>query len=210
MQYIYFHGFLSGPNSVKGNYLANRFREVGIKLLRPDLNAGDFEHLTLTGQLNRMEKQVDSLSDDVVLIGSSLGGYLAALLAENRRKIQRLILMAPAFDFADRYLAQFPPEKMEEWKQTGYIELFHSHFKENRRLYYGVVEDAKKYRGVSFARRLPVQIFHGIHDESVPYRVSLDYLEDHPEAEIVLFNSNHSLLDKLEEMWRHIRAFLEL
>jgi len=210
MQYIYLHGFLSGPDSVKGNYFANRFRELGIKLQRPDLNAGDFEHLTLTRQITLMEKHIDSLSDDVVLLGSSLGGYLAVLLAENRQKVRRLILMAPAFDFVSRYLSQMPREQLTEWKQKGYIELYHYHFRKNRRLYYGVVEDAVKYQDLSFTRQLPVQLFHGIHDESVPYQVSLDYLQSHSMAELVLFNSDHGLLDKLEEMWRYMRAFLEL
>ncbi len=210
MHYIYLHGFLSGPDSVKGNFFAGRFRELGIKLQRPDLNAGDFEHLTLTRQLTLMESYIDSLTDDVVLLGSSLGGFLAALLAENRRKVQGLVLMAPAFDFVSRYLSQMPREQLTEWKQQGYIELYHYHSGGKRRLYYGVVEDAAKYREVRFIRQLPVLIFHGIRDESVPYRVSLDYLQDHSGTELVLFHSDHSLLDKLDEMWRYMRAFLEL
>ncbi len=49
--YIYLHGFASSPSSTKAQYLRARFASLQINLNIPDLNQGDFSHLTLTRQL---------------------------------------------------------------------------------------------------------------------------------------------------------------
>ncbi len=210
MEYIYLHGFLSGPSSKKGEFLAGRFQEHKIKLHRPNLNKGNFENLTLTSQLEAVKKLLETINDKVILFGSSLGGYLATLAAENHKQIQRLVLMAPAFEFVKRYKSQLTDSQLNDWRENGYIELYHYHYEATRRLHYGIIEDALKYEKVELNRQLPVQIFHGLNDDSVPFQLSVDYLRDHPMADLVLFNSDHSLLDKLNEMWDYISVFIRL
>ncbi|MEJ2634474.1 MAG: YqiA/YcfP family alpha/beta fold hydrolase [Calditrichia bacterium] len=210
MEYIYLHGFLSGPSSSKGEFLFKQFGESGIYLHRPDLNGDDFEHLTITSQLDIIGKLLDSLPGEVTMLGSSLGGYLAGVAAERWSRIDRLVLMAPAFDFVHRYLGQLSKTELREWKEIGFINLYQYHYQEHRRLRYGIVEDAQKYRDFSMDRQLPVQILHGICDESVPYDVSVEYLKNHSGAELVLLNTDHGLLDKLPVMWEYIKTFLDL
>ena len=79
--YIYLHGFASSPLSAKAQYLDSCFRECQIDLEIPDLNQGDFSHLTLTRQLQQVENLFPA-KKPVVLIGSSFGGLTAAVLAE--------------------------------------------------------------------------------------------------------------------------------
>ncbi|MCS6812403.1 MAG: esterase, partial [Cyanobacteria bacterium] len=52
---IYLHGFASSPNSTKARYLADCFAQAGLPLTVPDLNQGDFSHLTLTRQIQQVE-----------------------------------------------------------------------------------------------------------------------------------------------------------
>src|SRR5438128_2592048 len=94
---LYLHGFASGPASKKARYFRDRFAERGVSIEIPDLAAGDFDHLTITGQLGVIERAVHD--EPVCLIGSSLGGYLAALYASQHQEAERLVLMAPAFNF---------------------------------------------------------------------------------------------------------------
>src|ERR1700742_1119181 len=107
MRYVYLHGFASGPASGKATYFQQRFAEECVLDLQiPDLSEGDFEHLTITGQLKVIEREC--AGDRGVLLGSSMGGYLAALYAAREQEaVQRLVLMAPPFWFAQRW-----PEKL--------------------------------------------------------------------------------------------------
>src|SRR5262245_8888349 len=98
---IYLHGFASGPGSKKAQYFARRFAELGVQVTIPDLACGDFEHLTLSGQLQVIESS--AAGNAVILIGSSLGGYLAALYAARHPETERIVMLAPGFGFARRW-----------------------------------------------------------------------------------------------------------
>lgn len=68
----------------------------------------------------------------------------------------------------------------------------------------------KKYDDVPLDRKLPVLIFHGINDETVPYSVSINYMGKNPQCQTILLNSDHSLLDQLNLMWEYTRLFLKI
>ena len=210
MQYVYLHGFSTGSNSYKGTYFREKFAELGITLHLPDLNGDDFEHITMTRQLEIVEEVITSFDETVALIGSSLGGYLAAITAERHLQVIRMILIAPAFQFASRYLKQMDPQQLRQWQQEGYLQIYHSGFGEMRRLHYGVVDDALQYDKMSFHRSIPALIFHGIYDEPVPYRGSIEYLESNPEAQLLMLPTDHTMVNEVETLWRYLRLFLEL
>lgn len=97
MKYIYLHGFASSPQSFKAQFFNRKLAEVGIDLLIPDLNLGDFTNLKISQQITYLKSL---LSNDIeyCLIGSSLGGLLALILAERCEAIQQLIMLAPAIE----------------------------------------------------------------------------------------------------------------
>ncbi len=72
--YIYLHGFASGPRSQKARDLGDQFARLNIPLTIPDLNQGDFTHLTLTRQIKQVEALFPPAPTPVTLIGSSFGG----------------------------------------------------------------------------------------------------------------------------------------
>src|SRR6266849_1150851 len=98
---LYLHGFASGPSSSKARYFREKLEACGLRVEIPDLAAGDFEHLTITGQLAVIERCAKG--QPICLSGSSLGGYLAALYAARHPEVERVILFAPAFHFAHRW-----------------------------------------------------------------------------------------------------------
>src|SRR4051794_14055045 len=101
MNLIYLHGFASGPQSSKAQFFRRRFEEIGVKMRIPDLTEGDFERLTIGGQLRVIESLAQG--EPVSLMGSSMGGYLAALYAARHPEVGRIVLLAPAFGFARRW-----------------------------------------------------------------------------------------------------------
>ncbi len=210
MNYVYLHGFLSGKHSFKGSFFRKKFTEYGLILHIPDLNDGDFEHLTFSSQLNVIEKLVNAFDGDVTLLGSSMGGYLATLFAEQNPRVKQLILIAPAFQFVSRFVAGMNKITLQKWKEAGYIEVYHHDYQENRPLHYGIVEDARQYDRMELQRQLPCLIFHGINDEVVNYQLNIDYLKLHSSAHLVLLNADHQMKNEVEVMWTYLKHFLNI
>jgi pimeloyl-ACP methyl ester carboxylesterase len=210
MNYVYLHGFLSGPDSTKGKFLEEVFNEAGYKLYRPDLNGSDFSRMTISSQLEIINDLLQSISGEVILLGSSLGGYLAAFTAVKWKQVAKMVLMAPAFDFVNRYFQLLPPGQLRDWQKTGFISLYHYYYKKHLQLGYQMVSDAKKYLELPLDVRIPTLIFHGLRDESVPYEVSIEYFKSHPDTELLLLHSDHGLYDQLDKMWDYIKLFLDM
>ena len=142
---LYLHGFASGPESTKGVLFRDRFAGRGIPVDLPDLAGGDFEHLTLTGQLAVIDQRVRERSPEAV-IGSSLGGYLAALYAARRPGVFRaLVLLAPGFGFARRWPASLGEDALRDWRERGWMEMYHYGLKGPCRLGYQLIEDGLRY-----------------------------------------------------------------
>src|SRR5260370_32314698 len=143
MNLIYLHGVASGPMSNKAQFFRRRFEEIGIRMQIPDLSEGDFERLTISGQLRVIEGIAGGA--DVRLIGSSMGGYLAALYAARHAEVSRVVLRAPAFGFARRWPLKLGPEKVAEWRRTGWLPIYHYGAKMESRVGYQLLEDAEQY-----------------------------------------------------------------
>src|SRR5450755_2881977 len=111
---VYLHGFASSPQSNKARFFAERFREVGAPFIAPQLDEGNFEGLTISGQMRVVEKA--AAGEAVVLVGSSLGGYLAALYAARHPEVEKLVLLAPAFQFPTRWRARYSAMDLELWR----------------------------------------------------------------------------------------------
>src|SRR5258708_3369207 len=122
---IYLHGFASSPQSTKARYFAQKFGET-VQFEAPDLTEGDFENTTVSQQLRFLEKLVGQDGDPIILMGSSMGGYLAALFAARHpRRVSRVILMAAAFGLAVRWTRQLGFKAMGDWQREGSRVIFH-------------------------------------------------------------------------------------
>ena len=203
--YVYLHGFASSPASSKAQYFKTRLAEHGIDLAVPALDGGDFEHLTLSKQLARIDQQVQG--GTVVLLGSSMGGYLAALYAARHSNVERLVLLAPAFDFQARWVQLQGEAAIHRWKQTRELRVFHYGSGIERRLGYELFEDAARYPGYPFVTQ-PTLILHGQNDEIVPPVYSREFLARNPKATLQLFESGHELTNVLPELWNAAAQFL--
>lgn len=206
MQYIYLHGFASRPESTKARFFKERFAERGIPLEIPRLDGGDFEHLTITGQLQVIAST--AASDDLVLIGSSLGGYLAALYASRHSEVKRVILMAPAFCFPRRWEAELGPEAFEDWRLTGSRKVFHYGDEREREIHFGLIEDGLQYEDYP-PLDIPSLLLHGEADTVVPITYSHEFVRRQGQtAQLSAYPSDHSLGDVLPAMWERTESFL--
>jgi pimeloyl-ACP methyl ester carboxylesterase len=206
---LYLHGFASSPASSKARFFAQYLRARGATVDIPDLAAGDFENLTLSSQLNVIERAAAgrTASRPVSLIGSSMGGYLAALYAQRHPEIARLVLLAPAFCFARLWAERLGEDAVAEWRRTGGIEVFHYGENRTRRLAYSLLEDARQFPDYPDLRQ-PALIFHGEHDDVVPSEFSVEFAGAHLNARLEILDSGHELINVLDYMAPKVAAFL--
>jgi pimeloyl-ACP methyl ester carboxylesterase len=201
---LYLHGFASSPASSKARFFGDRLTRAGFAVEIPDL-APDFEHLTITGQLQVIAQA--AASEPVTLIGSSMGGYLAALYAARHPEVYRVVLMAPAFGFARRWPERLGAAALEEWKRTGSLEVFHYGEGRTRRVSYPLLEDGSRYEDYPEVTQ-PCLIYHGIHDDVVPVQFSQDFAKGRGNVRLELMDSGHDLLNVLQVMAEGVEAFL--
>ncbi len=205
MSILYLHGFASGPQSQKARFFAEKLSALGAHVPVPDLAEGDFEHLTLSRQLKFIEELLAGVP--VTLIGSSLGGYLAALYAERHPEVQRALLLAPAFGFYQLWVAELGPDRMGEWQRNGALPVFHYAAGKELPLSYEFMCDASRYQPFPDMRQ-PVLICHGNHDPVVPIEQSLAFARTHPNARLIRLASGHELTDVLRSIWSEAAPFL--
>ena len=195
----------STDSSSKACYFRTLLEGAGIPIDIPDLADGDFEHITITGQLAVIDRAVGG--DSVALIGSSLGGYLAALYAARHAHVKRVVLLAPAFGFAQRWPERLGPAEMAAWRRAGTIDVFHYADNRNRKLGYQLLADGQRFEDYPDFTQ-PALIFHGTHDDAVPVRYSEEFAANHPNATLEILNAGHDLLNVLDYMAPKILRFL--
>jgi uncharacterized protein len=207
LQYLYLHGFASSARSAKANFFRARFQELGIDLAIPDLNGEDFSTLTLSRQIEQVAREYLAPNSPTTVIGSSLGGFMAAWLAQEYASVRRLVLLAPAFGF----LEQNRDEKLlQEWERSGWLLVYHYGYERSIPVHYEFLRDLQRYREPEPIRDLPTLILHGRSDEVIAIDWVREYQKARPWVQLIELDSDHSLTDVMPRIWSEIQQFLAL
>jgi uncharacterized protein len=194
-EFIYLHGFASGPDSKKACIFKNHFERSGLSLTIPDLQQGDFENLTITKQVSLVQSIIDSKpSSCFALIGSSMGAYIATLSSETRKEIKALYLMAPGFNFINRWMQNMGWNKNCLDSIQDLIQVYHYGYNTQVGLNTNLFRDAECWGRLPLNCNIPTRIVHGIHDETVNIQESRNFASLHPICELKELDSDHSLL----------------
>ncbi|MGP1384717.1 MAG: YqiA/YcfP family alpha/beta fold hydrolase [Thainema sp.] len=209
--YFYLHGFASSPQSQKAQFLKACFQQHQIELQIPDLNQPSFLDLTLTRQIEQAKQILAPLADQAVtLIGSSFGGLTAAWVAEQCPQVQRLILLAPAFDFLSHWTPKLGSQQMRQWRQAGQIEVYHHGFQTTQPLRYDFIKDAIQYDEEDLQRSLPTLLLHGRQDDVIPIQSSRDHAAARSWIQLIELEGDHGLVCDRTAIWDAIQAFCQL
>lgn len=212
MHVFYLHGFASSARSSKAAFFADRLRRHGIELLTPDFNAPDFATLTVTRMIGQVTAAIDALpAAPVVLIGSSLGGFVAVQAALARSSaVSRLVLLAPALDFGGNRMRSLGGVGLDEWQRTNRLPVFHYGFGRMLEVHYELYADACRYDCAGAAIAVPTQVFQGRHDDAVDPASVERWSAARPGVELHMLDDGHQLTASLDYMWREMARFLGL
>ncbi|MCK6552869.1 alpha/beta fold hydrolase, partial [Myxococcota bacterium] len=184
-------GFASGPSSAKSRIIVPPLVAAGMSVTVPDLNEGDFERLTVTRQLARVRRL---MRDRTILVGSSHGGYVAALAASKDERVKGLVLLAPAFDFAPRMRARFGADVLATWQRLGRTFVEHYALGGLHAIGYELLADAERHAQRP-PLRVPTYILHGRRDDTVPASTSEEIAaRSAGVVELDLVDDDHSLV----------------
>ena len=194
-EFIYLHGFASGPNSSKAQAFKKRFEKLNITFHVPDLQEDDFENLTLSRQIMLVQNIIyRDKRKKFGLIGSSMGGYLASLIAQTRDSVKALYLMAPGFNFLNRWRETLNLSKSTQ----DLIPVFHYRYNKEVLLNTYLFRDAETWESLPFKRKIPTLIVHGLHDKTVNILESRNFVSKHPGCELKELDSDHGLLSCMD------------
>ena len=208
--YIYLHGFASGPGSTKAIYIREQFAKIGIKLQVPDLNQGDFAHLTVSRQIAQVVDLFPKDGTPVTLIGSSLGGWVSTIVAQDYPQVEKLFLLAPAFEFLNHWLPKIGDRQLNSWENTYYLPIYHHALKNLSPLHYNFLVDARRYPLSQIDRAIPTLIIHGLNDDVIPISASRDFCRHRNWVELLEWESDHQLTNVSQQIWQKICDFCHL
>jgi pimeloyl-ACP methyl ester carboxylesterase len=205
---LYLHGFASGPSSHKARVLSERFARFGVHVEVPDLTPGadGFERSSPSSMLAIAEGLLARAEPPHAIIGSSLGGYLAAVAASRDPSVERIFLMAPAFRLFERWSNRLTPEELAGWKADG-LETMHFASGRRRRIGWQFFESARSYPAFPEVR-VPALCIAGARDETVPPADVEAFVARTPTARLVTVDDGHELAASLDRIFDEARAFL--
>jgi uncharacterized protein len=201
---IFAHGFGSVRGGEKARALADECARRGWTFAACDFrghgeSGGSMLELRGSRLLEDLEAVVAEVGDytdgPICLVGSSMGGWVAAWLAAFQPQlIAACALVAPAFRFLE--FNRLSAAERAAWQQTGRHRVRNEFI--DVEVGYALAEEAIAFKFETLTRsfRTPTLIWHGMKDESVTYQTSLEFAAQCAASDVqlrLLKNGDHRL-----------------
>jgi len=155
-----------------------------------------------------------------VVVGSSMGGWLALLLARALREhkdtapIAGMVLIAPAVDFTEELMwKRFPDAIKREIEEKGVWRRPSQYAEEPYPITKALIEDGRKHLllGGLIEAGCPVHILQGVQDPDVPWRHAVELVSRFAGDDVVLtlIKDGDHRLSRPEDIERLIAAVKE-
>jgi pimeloyl-ACP methyl ester carboxylesterase len=192
---VFLGGFRSDMTGTKAVALQAWAEKAGRAYLRFDYlghgqSSGRFEDGTIGRWLDDSLAVLDQRTEGkLVLVGSSMGGWLSLLAARARpERLAGLVLIAAAPDFTERMLLKgLSPEDRERLQRDGRLERPSQYSPEPSVFTWKLIEEGRNHLLLDKKLVLPcpVRLLHGQSDPDVPWEYSLK-IANHMEAPEVI------------------------
>jgi len=157
------------------------------------------------------------VSDPPILVGSSMGGWIALLVARHLAEVhpalapKGIVLIAPAVDMTERLMWQrFPEEIKRTVEETGVYLRPSAYSEEPYAITKGLIEDGRGHLLLGRPIRIgcPVHILQGMQDPDVPWNHAMELVEHLPgdSVSLTLIKDGDHRLSRPEDLERLIAA----
>lgn len=217
-------GFKSDMQSTKGEYLEAWAARTDRALLRFDYSGhgqsgGDFEAGTISRWLDETLSVLSHcLRERPILVGSSMGGWIALLAARSLREIRPdlapvgIVLIAPAVDMTERLMWERFPEDIKRAVEEKGVYYRPSPYSPDDPypITKALIEDGRTHLllGQPIQTGCPVHILQGMEDPDVPWQHALELAEHLPgdSVSLTLIKDGDHRLSRPEDLERLVRA----
>jgi pimeloyl-ACP methyl ester carboxylesterase len=224
---VWLGGFKSDMQGTKAAALDNWAGENGRACIRFDYSGhGESGGAFVDGTIGRWLEESAAVFERFakgpqVLIGSSMGGWLALLLSRELRQrgagagsIAGLVLIAPAVDFTEELMwNRFSPEVKRQIETEGSWQRPSQYSESAYPITRGLIEDGRKHLllGGLIETGCPVRILQGVQDPDVPWQHAVDLSSRLARDDVVLtlVKDGDHRLSRPEDIERLIAAVAE-
>lgn len=177
---VFLGGFMSDMTGAKATYLEGCCERWGRSYVRFDYfghgrSSGNFEDGTIGRWLEDTLLILDTLTEGPqVLVGSSMGGWLMALVALHRPdKVRGLVGIGAAPDFLEHF-DQLTLEQQAAIRDQG-VFYIPSDYGRPYAISKNLLEEGRRHRilKLNIPLNCPVRLLHGLSDTVVPWRRSV-------------------------------------
>jgi pimeloyl-ACP methyl ester carboxylesterase len=225
---LWMGGFKSDMKGTKAQALDDWAAAQGRAMIRFDYSGhGESDGAFTDGTIGRWLEDSLAVFDACcqgpqVLVGSSMGGWLALLLGQalaRRRQaaqatIAGMVLIAPAVDFTEELMwRRMSPEVRREIAEKGVWERPSAYSEGPYLITRGLIEEGRNHLllGGMIETGCPVRILQGVRDEDVPWQHAVDLSARFARDDVVLtlVKDGDHRLSRPEDIERLIAAVAE-
>jgi pimeloyl-ACP methyl ester carboxylesterase len=223
---VWLGGFKSDMVGSKALALDARAAENGRACLRFDYSGhgesgGEFRDGTIGRWLEEaVAVYLRFCTGPQVLVGSSMGGWLALLLAQRLAALKEfaplagMVLIAPAVDFTEELMwKQFSPAIRREIEDKGFWTRPSEYSPEGYPITRQLIEEGRQHllMGGLIEPGCPVHILQGVQDADVPWRHAVDLVSRFSRDDVVLtlIKDGDHRLSRPEDIERLLSAVKE-
>ncbi|MEZ5814065.1 MAG: alpha/beta hydrolase [Alphaproteobacteria bacterium] len=216
-------GYRSDMNGTKAQYLEARCNARGQAYLRFDYSGhgasnGKFEDGTIGAWAGDAVDIFDHVAEGPsVIVGSSMGGWIALLLARARAgHVRGVVGIAAAPDFSEDIFASLSPAQQEKMMDTGHVRVPNDYSDEPYHYSRDFYLEAKEHLLLTEKQSVdfPIRLIQGCQDKDVPWEMAVKIQKNYTGADVdVVFvdDGDHRLSrpEDLELINREVLALSE-
>jgi pimeloyl-ACP methyl ester carboxylesterase len=221
-------GFKSDMRGTKAEALDSWAAEHGRACVRFDYSGhGESDGAFVDGMISHWLAESLAVFDACcpgpqILVGSSMGGWLALLLARELRRrapngpitLAGMVLIAPAVDFTEELMWKRLPSEIKQEINTKGMWLRPSQYSEGPYpITAGLIEDGRSHLllGGLIETGCPVRILQGVNDPDVPWRHAVELVSRLAQDDVVLslIKDGDHRLSRPEDIERLLNAVAE-
>jgi len=186
-QILFITGFLSNRWGNKSTSLAQWCQEQGWGFCCYDVRGfgdseGTFTDYTLSDWIEDARTVLQTLvsGPPVMIVGNSLGGWIAWFMAQEFGQVNRLILIAPAFNMMGVRARAISDERRHDWHSAGWMAWDDDPAHKDWPISWKWVEESEAYWKTSFDRLRYVKttILHGLQDRVILPSGSKEFVKE--------------------------------